>query len=62
MLPRFKDYIPLGTQKIVSLIFEQEKAHWGCIGNSNSLKETIQLLNMAETCSKRHKTPKQAFS
>jgi hypothetical protein len=34
MVPRVKDHNPLGAQKIVSLMFEKEYAHWGPPGKT----------------------------
>jgi hypothetical protein len=64
MGPRVKDHNPLGTQKIVSLMFEKEYVH---LGSSRKLKiskpNTIFYLiagTMAEISLKQRKTINQS--
>jgi hypothetical protein len=40
-----KDHNPLAMQKIVSLVFEKEMAHWGVVSETQTLKtRTFPLL------------------
>ena len=49
MVPRVKDNNPLGTQKTVSLDFEEEKAREGAQRNFKILKPIINLIVTAVT-------------
>jgi hypothetical protein len=60
MVPRVKGHNPLRTQKIVSLMFEKEQAHWGPSGKlklpkPNTIFNSIAVIR-AEILLKRRKT------
>ena len=65
-VPCVKDHNPLGTQIIVSLIFEQEQAHWGQPEKLQLTKlNTLQSANrrkMAKILPNRRKTLKLKFA
>ena len=65
-MSRVKDHNPFGTQKIVSLMFEKEKAHWGPSGKPKISKPRTILnsyrRNMAGILLKRRKTHNQSIN